>query len=58
MLRILLWFVIALAIVALLTRRQSARRALWVLLGILGTYAVLKSTGAIEAIVPARDGVF
>jgi len=58
MLRFVLWFAIALAIIALLTRRRRIRLALWLLLGILGTYAVLKATGVIEAIAPARDGVF
>lgn len=58
MLRFVLWFAIALAIIALLTRRRRVRLALWLLLGALGTYAVLKATGVIEAIAPARDGVF
>jgi len=47
-----------LLLVGFLTRLPSVRRALLLLLGILAVYAVLKLTGVIEAIAPARDGVF
>lgn len=58
MFRIILLFVIGAAIVGWITRTPGVRRALWVALALLGTYAVLKATGVIEAIAPARDGVF
>ncbi len=58
MTRILLLFVVALAIVALLSRKSSLRRALWVICAVLVTYAILKTTGVIEAIAPgARWGI-
>jgi hypothetical protein len=45
-------------LVALIARRPGARRALNALLVILALYALLKMTGVIEMIVPARDGVY
>ncbi len=58
MFRFILLFVIGLAIVGWLTRMPGVRRALWVALVLLGIYAVLKATGVIEALAPARNGVF
>lgn len=58
MFRFILLFVIGLAIVGWLTRTPGVRRGFWVALALLGTYAVLKATGVIEAIAPSRNGVF
>jgi hypothetical protein len=54
----LLTLVLLVAVVAFVTRWASVRRALLILLGLLGFYAVLKMTGVIEAIAPDRSGVF
>jgi hypothetical protein len=54
----LLTLVLLVAVVAFVTRWASVRRALLILLGLLGFYAVLKMTGIIEAIAPDRSGVF
>lgn len=46
-----------LAATAALTRAPRARRALWIAVCIIVAYGVLKATGIIEALAPARDGV-
>lgn len=58
MLRILFLVVALLLLVALLTRADTLRRALYVILGAMALYAVLKTTGVIEAWAPDRIGVF
>lgn len=58
MLRFILLFVVALAIVAILTRGPAVWRALWVLLAIIGVYVILKATGVIDGLAPSRIGVF
>jgi hypothetical protein len=57
MLRAIFVFVVALGAVALVTRSRNARRALWVVLGALAVYGVLKLTGVIDAMAPSRMGV-
>ena len=57
MFRILVLLAAGVALVAFVTRAPRVRRALWVTLWLLGAYAVLKVTGVIEALAPARDGV-
>ena len=54
----LVTLVLLVAAVAFVTRWPSVRRALLILLGLLGFYAVLKMTGVIEALAPDRSGVF
>ena len=54
----LLTLVLIVALVAFVTRLPSVRRALLIVLGLLACYALLKMTGVIEALAPARDGVF
>ncbi len=58
MLRIVLLVVALLLLVALMTRADTLRRALYVILGAMALYAVLKATGVIEALAPDRIGVF
>jgi hypothetical protein len=58
MLRILLFLVALLLLLALLIRADTLRRALYVVLGAMVLYAVLKTTGVIDAIAPDRIGVF
>jgi hypothetical protein len=58
MLRFVFLVLIALGVVALVTRAPLARRALYVLLGLMVLYTVLKLTGVIDAIAPSRTGVF
>jgi hypothetical protein len=57
-LRFVFLVLIALGLVAVVTRSPLARRTLWVLLGLMVLYAILKLTGVIEAIAPSRTGVF
>ncbi len=58
MLRFLFVFMLLVAVAALFARAPRARRVLWTILALIALYGVLKATGAIEAIAPARDGVF
>jgi len=58
MLRILFLLVALLLVLALLTRAETLRRVLYVILGLMVTYAVLKTTGVIDAWAPDRVGVF
>ena len=58
MLRFFFLVLVALAVVALVTRSRNARLSLLVLFALMVLYTVLKLSGAIEAIAPARDGVF
>lgn len=58
MTKLLFVVIILIAIVALFARSPRARQALWTAFVLLGVYAVLKVTGVIEALAPARDGVF
>jgi hypothetical protein len=58
MLRILFLVVALLLLVALVTRADTLRRALYVILAAMALYAVLKTTGVIEAWAPDRIGVF
>ena len=46
------------AAVAWVSRSRRMRIALWIMLGAIGLYGVLKLTGTIEAIAPSRSGVF
>jgi hypothetical protein len=57
MLRYIFALVLVLAIAALLTRGQAARRSLWVVVALVILYAVLKLTGVIEVLAPDRIGV-
>jgi hypothetical protein len=56
--KLVIALIAALALAAAVTRLPAARRALLVVLGLLALYAALTVTGVIEAIAPARDGVF
>ncbi len=58
MLRILFFLVALLLLLALLLRADALRRALYVILGVMVAYAVLKTTGIIDAWAPDRIGVF
>lgn len=58
MLRILFLLVALLLLLALLIKAETLRRVLYVILGLMVTYAVLKTTGAIDAMAPDRIGVF
>jgi hypothetical protein len=58
MLRYLVLLAAVMAGIALITRSPRLKRALKVVLAVLGVYAVLKLTGVVEAIAPDRDGVF
>lgn len=58
MLRILLILVALLLALALLSRAETLRRVLYVVLGAMVLYAVLKTTGVIDAWAPDRIGVF
>lgn len=58
MLRLLLFLVALLLLLALLIKAETLRRALYVILGVMVTYAVLKTTGVIDALAPDRIGVF
>ena len=57
MLRLVFLLLVVLALVAV-TRAPGARWALWVALGLVLVYAVLKLTGVIDALAPSRTGVF
>jgi len=54
MLRYILGLVILVGLVALVTRARGPRRVLWVILGLVIVYAILKLTGVIEDISPSR----
>ena len=58
MLRIIFVIVALLLVLALLTRRETLRRVLYAILGVMVLYAVLKTTGVIDAWAPDRIGVF
>lgn len=58
MLRLLVFLVALLLLLALLVGADRLRRVLYVLLGVMVAYAVLKTTGVIDAIAPDRIGVF
>jgi hypothetical protein len=58
MLRHLFALIVLLALVAMVTRARGPRRVVWVVLGLMVVYTVLKLTGAIEAMAPDRSGVF
>ncbi|HMQ93265.1 MAG TPA: hypothetical protein PKA33_17705 [Amaricoccus sp.] len=58
MLRFLLALVLALALVATVTRAHGPRRFLFALLGLMVLYTILKLTGVIDAMAPSRYGVF
>ena len=58
MFRMLFLVAVVLALVALITRAASARRALWVMFALAALYTVLKLTGVIEDMAPTRYGVF
>ncbi len=55
-LRLLLVSVLVLLVVSWLTRSPKARRAIWIVMIAIAVYGVLKATGVIDAIAPARDG--
>ena len=58
MLRIMMLVALLFAAVAWVSRSRRMRIALWIMLGAIGLYGVLKLTGTIEAIAPSRSGVF
>jgi VIT1/CCC1 family predicted Fe2+/Mn2+ transporter len=58
MLRYLVVLIALLAVAAVLTRAPRVRRALWTVLTLVAVYGVLKATGVVDALAPARDGVF
>jgi hypothetical protein len=57
MLRFIGALVVGIAVVALITRAKPVLRLLYVILGLMALYAVLKLTGAIEALAPDRTGL-
>ena len=56
--RYIVALVLAVALVALVTRAPAARRLLYVILAAALLYAVLKLTGVVDALAPSRTGVF
>lgn len=58
MLRFVLVLVVAIALVAVVTRAPGPRRFLFALFGLMVVYAMLKLTGVIDAMAPSRTGVF
>lgn len=58
MLRILLLLVALLLLLALLIKAETLRRVLYAILAVMVAYAVLKTTGVIDAVAPDRIGVF
>jgi hypothetical protein len=58
MTKLLFFLVVILAIAALIARSPRAKGVLWATFVLLAIYAILKATGVIEALAPARDGVF
>jgi hypothetical protein len=47
---------VLLLVVALFIGAHRLRQGLYVLLGLMAAYALLKATGAIEALAPSRTG--
>lgn len=58
MLRLLFLALTLGAIVAAITRSPRLKRALWAAVLLLAFYGLLKATGVVEALAPARDGIF
>ncbi len=58
MLRLLFLGLVLGAIFAAITRNPQLKRALWVAALVVAAYGLMKATGVVEAIAPARDGVF
>jgi hypothetical protein len=58
MLRFAVVLVVAIALVAIITRARGPRRLLFAVLGLMVLYTILKLTGAIDAMAPSRTGVF
>lgn len=56
MLRYVMVLVVAIALVALVTRATAPRRVLWVLAALMLLYTILKLTGVIDAMAPDRMG--
>jgi len=58
MLRFAFLLVLAIALVAVITRAPGPRRVLFVVLGLMVVYTILKLTGVIDEMAPSRTGVF
>jgi hypothetical protein len=58
MVRVLFLLIVLAAVTSLFVRSPMLRHAARVAFGVLVIYSILKATGAVEAIFPARDGVF
>ncbi len=58
MLRLLFLGLVLGAIFAAITRKPRLKRVLWAAVLVIAAYGLLKATGVVEAIAPARDGVF
>lgn len=58
MLRFIFVFAALVAVVALITRKPGPRRVLYVTMGLMVVYTLLKLTGVVDEMAPARFGGF
>ena len=58
MLRVILALLVAVLVVAVVTRSAPVWRAFGVLAGLAAVYLILKLTGVIDALAPSRTGWF
>ena len=58
MLRVILALLVAVLVVAVVTRSPAVWRAFGVMAGLVAVYVVLKLTGVIDALAPSRTGWF
>lgn len=58
MLRVILALLVAVLVVAVVTRAPAVWRAFGVMAGLVAVYVVLKLTGVIDALAPSRTGWF
>ncbi len=58
MLRYIFLFVAVMAVIALFTRKTGPRRVLYVTVGLMVVYTVLKLTGVVDEFRPDRMSVF
>ena len=58
MIRFVFALIVAVALVALVTRAPAPRKLLFGILGLMVLYAVLKLTGVVDAWAPGRMSIF
>jgi hypothetical protein len=58
MIRFVFALIVAVALIALVTRAPAPRRLLYGILGLMVLYAVLKLTGVVDALAPGRMSVY